>query len=80
MLRCVVINSNIDYICYDDACHLKRFAENPIRANLTEEAKKLASVEIVVDKIHMRGHIDPWCKEFCDPKSFLTLTRYLNIY
>ena len=28
---------------------------------------------IVVDKLHMKGHIDPWCKANCDAKSFTDL-------
>jgi hypothetical protein len=57
----------IEYICYDDACHLRRFARNPIRAHLTLQTKQLAEVGMVVDKMHMKGHIDPWCKANGDP-------------
>lgn len=66
---------SIDYICYDDACHLRKFSRNPIRANLTNYTKKLASVEMVVDKMHMRGHTDPWCKQFCDAMKFPALNK-----
>ena len=44
----------IGFICYDDACHLKRFARDPMRAGITDQGKQLASVEMVVDKMHMR--------------------------
>ena len=63
----------IEYICYDDACHLRKFATNPVRSDLTEQTKQLASVEMVVDKMHMKGHTDPWCKEHCDPAKFQAL-------
>ena len=36
-------------------------------------AKKLADMSIVIDKMHMAGHIDNWCKRNCDPKSFKEL-------
>ena len=51
-----------EIICYDDACHLKRFAGNPARANLTTCATQLASVEMAVDKMHVKGHTDACCK------------------
>ena len=56
----------VEFICYDDACHLKRFANNPKRVDLTEQTKQLAGIlKIIVDKMHMRGHTDSWCKENC---------------
>ena len=49
--------SLIDTICYDDACHLKKFATNPMRCNFTD----VASV------IHFKNHIDKWCVKNCNP-------------
>ena len=54
------------HIVYDDGCHLKKFAQNPRRRDLTAVAKRLSTVSIVVDKMHMKGHVDRWCKENCD--------------
>ena len=65
----------IGFVCYDDACHLTKFAKNPVRADLTPQAKQLASVQMVVDKMHMKGHVDKWCKENCDAKSFPDLDK-----
>ena len=62
-----------EFVCYDDGCHLRRFARNPSRADLTPISKKLATVEIVVDKMHMAGHTDSWCHQHCDPKLFREL-------
>ena len=59
--------STLDTICYDDACHLKRYATNPIRSTLTNTAKQIATMNFVVDRMHFKGHIDPWCRENCDP-------------
>ena len=55
---------------YDDGCHLKKFATNPVRSTLTNTAKRIGSMEIVVDKMHFRGHVDDWCKCNCNPNDF----------
>ena len=68
----------IEFICYDDACHPKRFARNPVRKDLTIQTKQLASVEMSVDKMHMKGHTDPWCKANCDPMNFTKLNKVLQ--
>lgn len=60
----------IEYICYDDGCHLRKFARHPSRRDITVTAQKLASMEIVIDKLHMTGHIDTWCLANCDPHLF----------
>ena len=60
---------------YDDACHLTKFAKDPSRADLTLQAKQVASVQMVVDKMHMKGHVDKWCKQNCDAKTFPELDK-----
>ena len=67
----------IGFICYDDACHLKRFARDPMWAGITDQGKQPASVEMVVDKMHMKGHVDPWCKMNCDAEIFSELDKVL---
>ena len=57
------------YVIYDDGCHLRKFAQNPSRREITPAAKRLAEISIVVDKMHMKGHIDSWCKENCDARN-----------
>ena len=59
-----------EYICYDDGCHLRKFARNEKRKNATPTTEKLATIEIVVDKLHMAGHVDKWCLSNCDPHLF----------
>ncbi|XP_019627743.1 PREDICTED: uncharacterized protein LOC109472414 [Branchiostoma belcheri] len=63
------------FVIYDDACHLRKFARNPSRAQTTPTTKKLASIEILVDRMHMRGHIDPWCKRNCGTGRFRDLDK-----
>ena len=62
------VSSSIqETICYDDACHLKKYAINPARSSLTNTARRLAEMNYVVDRMHFKGHIDQWCRENCDP-------------
>ena len=56
------------YICYDDGCHLRKFAQYSNRRQQSITTQWLADLEIVVDKMHFKGHTDAWCKQFCDPK------------
>ena len=35
--------------------------------------KKLAEIEISVDRLHMKGHTDKWCIENCHPDLFPAL-------
>ena len=65
---------HIEFICYDDACHLKKFSQNPIRT-VTPEAKVLANIEMVVDRMHMKGHTDQWGKENCNAEKFEALKK-----
>lgn len=58
---------SIESICYDDACHLKKFAQNPVRSSLTEISERLATMEMVCDKFHFKNHTDSWCKRNCNP-------------
>ena len=69
-----------EYICYDDGCHLRRYASNPVRQGLTEWTKVISQLEIVVDKMHMAGHVDNWCKEMCDPNKFRDLDKVQYVY
>lgn len=54
-------------IIYDDACHLKKYCINPLRKDITSTSKKLSEIDMVVDKLHFRNHVDKWCKENCNP-------------
>ena len=62
-------------MCYDDGCHLKKYAMNPVRDNQTETATRIAMTNIVIDRLHFKGHIDAWCKENCDPNKFEDLNK-----
>ena len=44
-----------------------KYATNGARSTLTATAKKIAGMSFVVDRMHFKGHIDPWCRSNCDP-------------
>ena len=54
---------------------LRKYARNPIRKDLTPTSTLLAQVEIMVDKMHMAGHIDDWCKQNCDSRKCKELEK-----
>jgi hypothetical protein len=62
-----------EYMCYDDGCHLRKYAANPSHQNLTPTTQILSHAAIVVDKLHMAGHVDKWCRKNCDPHLFRDL-------
>ena len=69
----------LEYICYDDGCHLRKYAVNPCRCDITPTTRILSEVAIVVDKIHIAGHVDMWCKKTCDPRLFPNLIKVPNL-
>ncbi len=70
---CTCLSIATEFLVYDDACHLKKYACNPVRCNKTPTAERMASLTTVVDKFHFVGHVDPWCKEHCNPYKFKSL-------
>ena len=63
----------IGFIVYDDGCHLKKFAINPVRSMLTDTFKKIKDMNIVIDRMHSKGHIDHLCPQHCNPHDFVEL-------
>jgi len=59
--------SKTSIICYDDTCHLKKFAHNPVRSTQTAVASRIAEMEILCDRFHFKNHIDVWCRQHCNP-------------
>jgi hypothetical protein len=60
-----------EYLIYDDACHLKKFVES--RVNNTEKTKIFKTKKLVVDKLHIQGHVDHRCLQECHPNKFQDL-------
>ena len=72
--------SNAAYICYDDGCHLRKLCRNPVRRELSDTSKCLASIPIMVDKMHIAGHVDAWCLENCDSRNVTELNKVNRSY
>ena len=71
----VYAHFTLEFICYDDGCHLRKFALHKSRKDVTPTATKLSNIEIVVDKLHMEGHTDKWCMVNCDAYLFKALDK-----
>ena len=56
-----------EFVCYDDACHLKKYAQNRMCRNITGTNQKMADTEMMIDRFHFKNHVDPWCKQPCNP-------------
>lgn len=50
----------LKHILYDDACHLKKFCEDPVRADVNEYTKLIAEIPKHVDNFHFKNHVDSW--------------------
>ena len=37
----------------------RKFTNKPVKSTLTDTTKRIAAMEIVTDKMHFKGHIDP---------------------
>ena len=59
-----------EFLIYDDACHLKKYATNSQRSDVTPTAQRIATLNTVVDRFHFPGHVDPWCRKNCNPDDF----------
>ena len=57
----------LDVLCYDDACHLKRYAQNPVRKDARYIARKMATMDMVCDRFHFVNHTDKWYKKNGNP-------------
>eukprot|EP00111_Clytia_hemisphaerica_P005748 TCONS_00016667-protein len=60
---------SINCIVYDDACHLLKYSKNPVRKDDTNTSKRIATLEMKIDRFHYRNHVDPWCRRVCNPKT-----------
>ena len=67
----------LDWFLYDDACHLWPYAIN--NADFSEATKYLASVQMRVDKLHIKNHVGKWCLENCDPRNEKALKKVNSV-
>ena len=63
---------SMEYLIYDDACHLGPYATNYSKSKKkthTDATMKMAALKHVVDKLHFKGHVGSWCHKHCNPYS-----------
>ena len=56
-------------VVHDDACHLHKYTERRKHESAHAAALAPPSVRYLCDAFHMAGHVDPWCRRVCDPRS-----------
>ena len=64
LLGSVASKRQLDYIVYDNACHLARFIRKKARRRGTQVLRSLAAAKFVIDRFHLRNH-----RSCCDPGS-----------
>ena len=69
---------DIECICYDDACHLKKYSMNKIRCSITDQSKFLCDIPMAVDRLHFSGHVDQWCLDNCNPDDLDILKEVIS--
>ena len=48
------------------AFHLKKYCVNPVQQKVTAVSSTLGKMDMVVDKLQFRNHVDLWCKGNCN--------------
>ncbi len=51
--------------------------KDAVRCTATDTARRISEMRIVIDKLHFKGHKDPWCAQHCDPYSFEDLDEVM---
>ena len=68
----IIFPNFTDTICYDDACHLKKFTQNLTRNQLTSTAKKMSQMVMVCDKFNSRT-TRTCVQKNCSPYTYASL-------
>jgi len=58
---------SIDLVIHDDACHLRKHCASRAKDGAMAAALAYPMIQYVTDRLHARGHIDPWCLATCSP-------------
>jgi hypothetical protein len=48
--------TSLQYLLYDDACHLLPFVQKPIRKTFSSATEQMGRLNILLDKLHFIGH------------------------
>ena len=66
----------LDYIIYDDVCHLAKFAMDLLLANQNDVTKFFSKRIFCIDKFHFKNHVDEYCIENFDPYKIPELKNF----
>ena len=58
-------------IVFDNACDLMKFCLS--RTHTSKRAQIFESKNFIVDRLHIRGLVDPLCQEYCHPDKIPTM-------
>ncbi|CAH3183993.1 unnamed protein product [Porites evermanni] len=56
-----------DVLCYDDARHLKCYAQNPVRKDASDITRNMTTMDMVCNCFHFANHTDKRSKKNCNP-------------
>ena len=62
-------NKDIVIAVHDDACHLRRYADARTSDSIAARWLAFPAVQYITDRLHARGHADPWCLANCSPQA-----------
>ena len=63
------IAKELKLVIHDDACHLRRYADKRKTSSPAAAALAFPAISYVIDRFYFKGHVDPWCKQECNPDS-----------
>ena len=65
---------SVKAVIHDDACHLRKFASAREQSSVATKTLTYPSIKYVMDRVHSKGHADPWCLQHCHPDAPETVT------
>jgi hypothetical protein len=62
--------SSSKYLIYDNACSLEKFLKNRNIKQSSERGLKLDNMKLVIDRLHLKNHVDPECHKNFDANNY----------
>ncbi len=63
-------------VVYDNGCNLMQFCFS--RLDLTKRKKVFEDKSFVVDRLHITGHTDEFCRDVCHPDKVSSMKGVIN--
>ena len=71
--------TTISLVIHDDACHLRKFCDARKQGSAAAARLAFPTIKFVIDQLHSRGHVDPWCLENCIAKAPCNVELVLGV-